>query len=95
MVLHLKITGRVQGVGFRAWVGRKALAFPSVTGWVRNRTGGWVELYADGKKEELEALRLLCQKGSFLSSVQSVEPLSIPVEMLPPLAPGFRVEATV
>ena len=95
MVLHLKITGRVQGIGFRAWVERKASSFSSITGWVRNRTGGWVEVYAEGKPEELEALRLLCQKGSFLSSVQSIEPLSIPIEMLPPNAPGFRIEATV
>lgn len=53
--LHLRIVGRVQGVGFRDAMCREAERL-GVTGWVRNRADGDVEALAQGSDFGLEAL---------------------------------------
>jgi acylphosphatase len=53
--LHVIIQGRVQGVGFRAFVYRKATEI-GVTGWVRNRWDGSVEVIAEGDHSSLDKL---------------------------------------
>ncbi|MFZ4504219.1 MAG: carbamoyltransferase HypF [Methylovulum sp.] len=50
---HIKVSGRVQGVGFRPFVSRLAHHY-QLTGWVRN-TSGLVELWVEGNRHELEA----------------------------------------
>ncbi len=50
------VTGRVQGVSYRAATQRKARRL-GLTGWVRNLADGSVELYAYGEPEALAALR--------------------------------------
>jgi acylphosphatase len=50
--LHAVITGRVQGVGFRATTRRFALEL-GLTGWVRNVGDDRVELVAQGSREGL------------------------------------------
>lgn len=55
--LHLLISGRVQGVGFR-FSARDEASRLGLTGWVRNLPGGEVELLAEGR---LDALRKLTQ----------------------------------
>ncbi len=42
VIRHVTITGRVQGVGYRAWVHEHANA-RGLEGWVRNRRDGSVE----------------------------------------------------
>ena len=59
-VLRFYITGRVQGVGFRRWAVREATNL-HLTGWVRNRYDGRVEIYVKGKKEELQVFVNLCK----------------------------------
>jgi acylphosphatase len=58
--VRVVVTGRVQGVGFRAFVQRRADEL-GLTGWVRNRSDGSVEAEAAGHEAELlrfvEALR--------------------------------------
>jgi acylphosphatase len=58
--VRIVVSGRVQGVGFRAFVQRLADEL-GVTGWVRNRADGSVEAEAVGREPELvrfvEALR--------------------------------------
>jgi acylphosphatase len=49
------VTGRVQGVGFRWFVEREAATL-GVTGWVRNRENGSVEVLATGTREQLAGL---------------------------------------
>ena len=51
--LHAIVEGRVQGVGFRAFAIRKAEEF-GLTGWVRNRWDGSVEVVAEGDRPLLD-----------------------------------------
>lgn len=58
--IHLEIQGRVQGVGFRYFVLRRAREL-QLTGWVRNRADGSVEVEAEGGHAEL--VRLVARLG--------------------------------
>ena len=53
--LHAVVDGVVQGVGFRMFVLEYARAF-GLTGWVRNRYDGRVEVVAEGTNAQLERL---------------------------------------
>lgn len=59
---HLRILGRVQGVGFRMYMERKARQF-NVTGWVRNRRDGSVEAIVQGSSEAVEAVIASARRG--------------------------------
>ena len=61
-VKHLRIAGRVQGVGFRFHMERKARAL-GVTGWVRNRRDGTVEAIVQGTPEAVTAIIDWAGKG--------------------------------
>jgi acylphosphatase len=65
------IKGRVQGVGFRWFVEREA-AMLGVTGWVRNRDNGSVEVMATGTREQLEALYARLREGPRAARVDEV-----------------------
>jgi acylphosphatase len=56
------VTGRVQGVGFRWFVLRRAKSL-EITGWVRNLPDGSVEVRAEGSEAALESLESLLVKG--------------------------------
>ena len=58
---HVSVTGRVQGVFFRAWSKRQADEL-RVTGWVRNCPDGRVDLHIEGEESAVESLieRLHC-----------------------------------
>ena len=58
-IVHAIMRGRVQGVGYRAFVEHEALKH-GIEGWVRNRRDGSVELQAIGPADRLEALALAC-----------------------------------
>ena len=60
-MLHSRIEGYVQGVGFRYFVLEKAQDL-GLTGWVRNCTNGDVEVLAEGTREQLEKLLVLCAR---------------------------------
>jgi acylphosphatase len=68
---RMVITGRVQGVGFRAFVVEAARGL-GLGGWVRNRRDGSVELHAEGEAAALEALRAACGRGPLLARVDRV-----------------------
>ena len=62
IAVGLRIEGRVQGVGFRWWTVRRANAL-GVSGWVRNRRDGSVEVFAAGEIEPVEAFIAACGVG--------------------------------
>lgn len=70
-ILRIRIIGRVQGVGYRAWFcacgNRLGLA-----GWVRNRRDGSVEALVKGGPGALQQLVLDCHKGPALARVSQV-----------------------
>lgn len=59
----LRISGKVQGVYFRASTQETARALCGITGWVRNCPDGGVEVLAEGPRAELEALVQWCHDG--------------------------------
>lgn len=69
---HLFVSGRVQGVFFRAGAQAKAREF-GVTGWARNLLDGRVELIAEGEKEKVEQFVNWCTEGTPLAKVQQCE----------------------
>jgi len=52
---HLSITGRVQGVFFRAWSREQAEAL-GLRGWIRNRPDGHVEAHVEGEQGAVEQM---------------------------------------
>lgn len=69
---HLIISGDVQGVGFRAWALGQAQDL-KITGWVKNRDDGAVEIVAEGSRESLNELVKRCQKGPGVGWVKNVD----------------------
>ncbi len=65
------VTGRVQGVGFRWFVEREAARL-SITGWVRNREDGRVEVMATGTREQLNTLHSRLREGPRAARVDDV-----------------------
>ena len=69
--VRLRITGRVQGVGYRAWMMRQAGAL-GLRGWVRNRSDGSVEVLATGAPDAVAALVEACRLGPYGARVTAV-----------------------
>ena len=69
-----RVVGRVQGVGFRWWTQRHAVEL-GLSGTVRNRSDGSVEVQASGSVEQLDALESGLRLGPAVSRVESVEPI--------------------
>ncbi len=72
VIRRYEIYGRVQGVGFRAFVFRKAQSL-GVGGWVRNQSDGSVEALVSGRIENHERLHELFQEGPMWSRVSRVK----------------------
>ena len=72
---RLRITGQVQGVGYRWWAERQARAL-ALDGWVRNCPDGSVELLAIGDEVALERLIEACRGGPPTASVAGVQTLA-------------------
>ena len=87
--VRARITGRVQGVGFRAFVEQAADRL-GVSGWVRNRRDGSVEAVIAGDTSKVDELLTLCWQGPPAAKVDgvSVEKATVPAEQ------GFGTKAT-
>ncbi len=70
--LHAVVEGRVQGVGFRAFVYDHAQDL-ALTGWVRNKGEYQVEVWAEGSQSDLDRLLALLKRGPSMSYVTNVE----------------------
>lgn len=69
--VHLIVRGRVQGVFFRAATQREARRL-GLTGWVRNRPDGSVEMLAEGDESQLRQLCMWAEKGPSAARVEDV-----------------------
>ena len=74
---RLLVSGRVQGVFFRAWTEQRAKAL-GLAGWVRNLDDGLVEVHAEGPAQALDALERACRDGPADARVDAV--VARPVE---------------
>jgi acylphosphatase len=70
--LHAFVSGRVQGVGYRAFTRNKAKLL-GLKGFVRNLPDGRVEVYAEGDEEKLIRFSDYLKKGPFFAKVTNVE----------------------
>lgn len=70
--IQVRVHGRVQGVGFRYATHREARRL-SVTGWVRNRSDGTVEVYAEGDEESVRAFEVWLADGPPGARVTSLD----------------------
>ena len=70
-ILLVTIRGRVQGVGYRAWVEYQAMAC-GLEGWVRNRRDGSVEALFAGPARAVAEMVALCRHGPPSARVAAV-----------------------
>jgi acylphosphatase len=71
-IRQAKITGRVQGVGYRAWVEHRARA-RHLEGWVRNRRDGSVEALFAGPADAVSEMIAECRHGPSSARVDAVQ----------------------
>jgi acylphosphatase len=83
--VRLRISGRVQGVAYRAWAERQA-SLLSLSGWVRNRRDGSVEAVLCGTEDAVRDMIERCRRGPPLARVAAI---SQEIEPAVP-DPGFR-----
>ena len=69
---HLRVHGRVQGVGYRNYIEYKAGVL-GVSGWVRNRLDGTVEADISGTPDAVEALIECARRGPRKAEVTGVD----------------------
>ncbi|MBR0698087.1 acylphosphatase [Bradyrhizobium lablabi] len=70
-IRHVTVRGRVQGVGYRAWVEDEATS-RALEGWVRNRRDGSVEAVFSGPDDVVSAMVAACQRGPSLARVDGM-----------------------
>ncbi|HVW92312.1 MAG TPA: acylphosphatase [Devosia sp.] len=88
--VRVTVRGRVQGVGYRAWVEAEASS-RGLTGWVRNRRDGTVEAVIGGDDVSVEAMLAAMRDGPAAAEVSAVEVEAWMAE----IADAFEVWPTV
>lgn len=68
---HVLVEGRVQGVGYRAFVFRNAIG-EGLSGWVQNLSDGRVELEVQGPRESIELFLAALKRGPSLAHVDQL-----------------------
>lgn len=87
-LLHVRILGRVQGVGFR-WFAREEARRLGLSGWVTNLATGDVLLAAGGEESSLQRLRTALAVGPSGADVSAVE--DVQQEIATPLPYPFTI----
>jgi acylphosphatase len=88
-IRQVTITGRVQGVGYRAWVEHRARAH-DLEGWVRNRRDGSVEALFAGPADVVADMVALCRRGPSSARVDAVHDQPVNSDALKLRRPGER-----
>jgi acylphosphatase len=70
-IVLLRIEGRVQGVGYRAWAVREA-RWLGLAGWVRNRADRSVEVLIRGPEEAVDRFVEAARRGPYAAEVRAV-----------------------
>jgi acylphosphatase len=68
VIRHMIVHGRVQGIGYRAFIEHEALR-RGIEGWVRNRRDGSVEAVFAGPPEKVDAMIEACRRGPYAARV--------------------------
>jgi len=89
VVRHVRVRGRVQGVGFRMFV-EDAAALHGIEGWVRNRRDGSVEAVFAGAPEAVTAVVDTCRRGPRGAWVQALDESEGSDALLAQRYPGER-----
>lgn len=88
-IRQVTVRGRVQGVGYRAWVEHRARAF-SLEGWVRNRRDGSVEALFAGPEDAVADMVERCRRGPSSARVEAVTEEAAGPDALDLRRPGER-----
>lgn len=80
---EISVTGRVQGVGFRA-ASRRQARYLRLAGWVENLPDGSVRIVVNGEKEKCMEFIAWCREGSAYSWVEGVNIREMKPERLGP-----------
>ena len=80
-IRHVKVRGRVQGVGYRYFVEREA-QLRDLEGWVRNRRDGSVEAVFSGPADAITAMIAACRRGPSSARVDAVQDEAANPDML-------------
>ena len=84
-IAHVLVSGRVQGVGYRAWTDAKARDL-GLDGWVRNLVDGRVEAVFAGPPDTVARMIDSCRSGPRLARVDALHV----ADTVDPVEPGFR-----
>jgi len=95
-ILRVTIIGRVQGVGYRAWVEYEAM-LRGLEGWVRNRRDGSVEAVFAGPEDVVTDMVISCQRGPTSARVDRLAQEDVGPDVLRLRHPGeeFSVLPTI
>jgi acylphosphatase len=88
-IRQVTIRGRVQGVGYRAWVEDQAME-RKLDGWVRNRRDGRVEALFAGPADVVADMVALCRRGPPSARVEAVQEERASSDALNVRRPGER-----
>ena len=72
VAFRVVLSGRVQGVGFRAWAERTARSL-GLSGWVRNLRDGTVEMVFAGPADVVDTMIERCRRGPEHARVEVLE----------------------
>ena len=90
----LRIRGRVQGVGYRAFVEEHATRL-ALCGWTRNRSDGSVEVLIGGEKSTVDRLIAVLRRGPPGARVAEIEESDAPSDALADYGDAFDVLPTL
>lgn len=85
---HIKVIGRVQGIGYRRWATDAARKL-NLSGWVRNVSDGSVEIMVQGSQESTNQFLKQCLKGPAFAMVLGIQPITVPERSAPPIQEGI------
>ena len=75
----ITVSGRVQGVGYRAFALKMARSL-GLVGYAKNMPDGTVKIEVEGNKEDLDHFVILCEKGPGWAYIEKINMIESPVQ---------------